>query len=72
MNNLIISEADAAKVEAFKELITLETTPGDLRKTLTRIYFNYTRLISRLGEQASDKELFYLSEIIEILDDAEA
>ncbi|HTK20408.1 MAG TPA: hypothetical protein VL442_12860 [Mucilaginibacter sp.] len=71
MSNQNITETVAAKVEAFKEFISIGTTPGDLRKVLTSIYFNYTRLINRTGEQASEKELFYLSEIIGILEDGE-
>jgi len=60
--------------DLFKELLDEVIEPEKLRKTLTRLYFDYSRLVIRDCENGSglpediDTQLYYLSQIIEVCD----
>jgi hypothetical protein len=66
-----ISEANAKRIQAFKELITIAADAEILHKTLNKVYINYTRLLLQAPDKVNsntDNELYYLSELIEILE----
>ncbi|WP_295795163.1 hypothetical protein [Mucilaginibacter sp.] len=66
-----LSKKDMKCIELFKILITKTSDADTVRKTMTRIYLNYTKMliadINWIGAQ-NDTELYHLGELIEILD----
>ncbi|OKL40279.1 hypothetical protein [Pontibacter flavimaris] len=61
-------------VKLFQELIEVSTEPAHLRKVLTELYFDYSRMVIQRGVnggevyQEADDQLYWLSELIKIFD----
>jgi uncharacterized circularly permuted ATP-grasp superfamily protein len=56
---------------AFKNLITNEVSPNDLRKILMGLHFRHTNMITHdedLQHKDSNDHLYFLSRVIECLD----
>ena len=71
-----IKEQDKKRIELFKQFITVSSDADSIRKALTRVYMNYSRLLIRAASNddtsfinhSIDDDLYTLSEIIEVLE----
>jgi len=71
-------EKNQIQVQLFKNLIEKETDLKHLSKTLTDLYFEYSRMVIRQGAEGgavypgTEDQLFWLNEIIRVLDPRES
>lgn len=73
-----ISEKNAKHIKLFTKLITLDIEPAYLHKAFSNLYINYTRLLIKSAindtdnvfiDKSTDTELYYLSEIMKVLEE---
>jgi hypothetical protein len=70
-----ISAQDAHRVELFKDLITVGAEAEQMRRALTELYFDHSRMVIKRGQsgdfvttEESENGLYYLTEIIQLLE----
>lgn len=75
-NRTILTEQNAKIVDLFIRLITQYSDPNTMRKSLTRIYADHTKLLISNAAASTDNfirkdtadDLCYLTEMIEVLE----